>query len=255
MKSLITIIVSLLVGLTAYAEIDKKTSKAINDANSNIGIVLSYLQEQDNKLEAELLRANSTNQKYETRLENFKNRRVSSFTSEKFDVEEYLLQFSSLDELLENKNEVVEKLRPLVNNDFAESYLLIIDMANSLEILYNENSNKDLLNRASKNLKLIDDHCDDYSTLLSKVKDYRFGMYELGRLFEIIDESDYNGSAANLAKKEDVSEDVIKIPFINKTLNNYIKFKKYKNSRYMPIEDRKALFKALPDAFPMLKND
>lgn len=254
MKSLIAIIISLLVGLTAYAEIDKKTLKAINDANTNIGVVLSYLQDQDKNLDAELLKANTANQKCTTRVENFKNRHVATSPTEE-DIKDYLLSFSSLDDLLDKRAEVIEKLKPLRNNEYAESYLLIIDMYNSLESIYDEGINKELLKKAGSSLKIIDDHLDDYNLLLSQVKDYRFGMYELGRLFEVIDETDYNGSAANLAKKEDVSDDVIKIPFINRTLNNYIKFKKYKSSRYMSEEDRSSLYNALPDAFPMLKND
>lgn len=255
MKNLITIMGSLLIGLTAYAEIDKKTTKAINDANSNIGVVISYLQEQENKLDAELLTANTANQKYKTRIENFKNRKTQSAQDDGFNIEEYLMEFPSLGYLLRDKEEVCEKLSPLKDNDYAKSYLLIIEMDNSLDKIYNEETNTKLLKQAEGGLKLIDGHADDFNILLSKVKDYCFGMYELGRLFEIIDETDYNGSAANLAKKEEVPEDVMKIPFINKTLNNYIKFKKYKDSRYMPQEDRKALFNALPDAFPMLKND
>lgn len=256
MKSLIAIIVSLLIGLTAYAEIDKKTSKAINDANTNIGVVLSYLQEQDKNLDAKLLKANTDNQKCKTRVENFKNRKIQSAQDDEFNIEEYLMEFPSLGYLLRDKEEVIEKISPLKNNEYATSYLLIIEMDNSLDKVYNDETNSKLLKQAEKGVKLIDGHSDDFNILLSKVKDFRFGMYELGRLFEVIDETGYQGSAANLAQKEDVPEDVLKIPFINKTLNNYIKYKKSgNNSRFMSKKDREALYNALPDAFPMLKND
>lgn len=252
--------VSLLVGLTAYAEIDKKTSKAINDANSNIGVVLSYLQEHDKNLDAKLLKENAVNQKCKERVENFKNRKAQSVQNDEFNIEDYLMRFSSLEYLLRDKEEVIEKLTPLKNNEYAISYLLIIDMDNSLDKVYSEDTNSKLLKQAENGLKLIDGHSKDFSeelnVLLSKVKDYRFGMYELGRLFEVIDETGYQGSSNALAQKEEVPEDVLKIPFIHRTLNNYIKYKKSgKNSRFMSKKERDALYEALPDAFPMLKND
>lgn len=256
MKSLVTIIVSLLVSLTVYAEIDKKTTKAINDANSNIGVVLSYLQEQEKDLDAKLLTANTANKKYKTRVENFKNRKIQSSQEDETNIEEYLMEFPSLGYLLRDKEEVIEKLSPLKENDYAKSYLLIIEMDNSLDKVYDEDTNAKLLKQAEKGLKLIDGHSDDFNMLLSKVKDYRFGMYELGRLFEVIDETGFQGNSMTLAQREEVPEDVLKIPFINRTLTNYIKYKKSgKNSRYMSQKEREALYNALPDAFPMLKNN
>lgn len=248
--------VSLLVGLTAYAEIDKKTSKAINDANSNIGVVLSYLQEHDKNLDAELLKENAVNQKCKARVENFKNRKIQSVQDSEFNIEEYLMEFPSLGYLLRDKDEVTEKLSSHNNNEYAISYLLIIEMDNSLDNVYDEETNSNFLKQAERGLKLIDGHSDDFNILLSKVKDFRFGMYELGRLFEVIDETGYQGNSNALAKREDVPEDVLKIPFINRTLNNYIKYKKSgMNPRYMSKDEREALYNALPDAFPMLKND
>lgn len=248
--------VSLLVGLTAYAEIDKKTSKAINDANSNIGVVLSYLQEHDKNLDAELLKENAVNQKCKERVENFKNRKIQSVQDGEFNIEEYLMEFPSLGYLLRDKEEVTEKLSSHNNNEYAISYLLIIEMDNSLDNVYDEETNSNFLKQAERGLKLIDGHSEDFNILLSKVKDFRFGMYELGRLFEVIDETGYQGNSNALAKREDVPEDVLKIPFINRTLNNYIKYKKSgMNPRYMSRDERKALYNALPDAFPMLKND
>lgn len=176
---------------------------------------------------------------------------ATSTQLEENNLEGYLSQLS-LGELFEKRGDgwfVKPEVSDVINNepdsDLKKAYRMIIDMKESLNEPYNEESNNQFIKDATK-LKesILPSHKPDFDKLVSQINDYNYYMFELARLFAAADEDEYNTDAKRLAKDEDAG-DLLDIPYIFKMLELYIR----KGGKLNP-EEKAELMNACSDAFP-----
>lgn len=170
------------------------------------------------------------------------------------DVVEFVSDFNTLYDFWTYNKETFTKTYNDPNDETVKTYSFIIDVYYCLDTIYNAETNKELKNRLSEIKPPIEKHRKEYETLISQLNDYRLAMFELGRLFAAYDKykSDKSNehkkiSLKKLANNEEVADEIIEIPYISKGARRYLSGK-------MEDNEKRLLYEACPNAFPMFKN-
>lgn len=150
--------------------------------------------------------------------------------------------------LYKNRTDLRRVLEPY-NDDMANTYLLILDMQESLYNVYNEDTNNELIERAEKYNTVLKQHNDDYKKLVEQINNYDYYIIELARLLEAAKEDGFKTNASALAKEEGASY-LMDVPYTKKVLEDYI----YYGSRNkdLPRERKDELIESCPRAFRSL---
>lgn len=150
-----------------------------------------------------------------------------------------------------NENNVHAKLKLAQNTETAKCYIQIIEIYESLNHPYNEDVNEKYIKLLdTADVKWMPIHGDNIKILSSSVKDYRFVMFELARVFKIIDRLEGKPEAIkNRLKESDELEFITdNMPYAYRCVERYINLRAIQNN-----EKKKELLEELkqscPDAF------
>lgn len=242
MKYISLVLIALFCCLGSAAQSNKKVKQATIDALCN-----SIKNSAIDPLDAEIQSLQDQIESVKSQIERIKNRKFTK-KSEENNTEELLSGYGSLNEIYKNRN----NLRDLLDSDdsdMAQTYLLIIDMEESLGKAYNEKTNAQLIERSSKYSSVLPQHNTngEFDELVSMVNDYNYYMFELARLFVAADEDNYRSNAKELTDREDAPY-LMKVPFTKKVLTEYIR-----KRGLLPYNYKKDLQNGCPDAFSELK--
>lgn len=248
MRQIILIMITLLVSLSSSAQTKKVNQKTIDALSTNI---------QNNvlgSLDADIQQLQNSIDEIQKKIDLIRNRgkKQSEPTISAMQLNDYLTRFQTLSSLLraETKdNSVSEMLNKAERSDIVDTYKLIIELNNSLSNIYDANINKALLERAENMSEPLRKHQREVEPLISKVKNYKFVMFDLGDLLSEIKEyeltEDAETAARNLAQEYDVKR-VLDYNFTNEILIKFI-------SGELTEDEKHALYEACPSAFPIFK--
>ena len=118
----------------------------------------------------------------------------------------------------------------------SHTYLIIINMYNSLQVNggYMKSQNDQYVNNSenirSQITQINPAHSqgflDCFDSMISKIKDFRYAMFELKRVFALVDEKEETSTdrakIKSSLKEDDETEIIDKIPFTKKLLSDYI---------------------------------
>lgn len=166
-------------------------------------------------------------------------------------LEDYLEQvsFNDMFKMEDGKWYVKQDVLDMVNDEpesaIKKAYLLVLDMKESLNEPYNEESNNRFIKEAA-NVKgaILPSHKADFDKLVSQINDYNYYMFELARLFVAADEDNYKKSVIQLVKDEDAKY-LLDVPYTCITLSTYID-----NKGKLTPNKKAELKTACSDAFP-----
>lgn len=150
-----------------------------------------------------------------------------------------------------NQNNIHAKLKLAKNTETAKYYFQIIEIYESLDRPYNEEVNEKYIKLLdTADMKWMPIHGDNIKKLSSSVKDYRFVMFELARVFKIIDGLEGNPAAIRdrLNESDELEFITDDIPYAYRCVEKYINFRATSN------DDKKGellndLKLSCPDAF------
>ena len=187
---------------------------------------------------------------------------VNRFSKRSFSVpldEEGLAEYlssMSLSEMYQQRKEVEEQMEYIGTSTLKTHYKMLIDIVGHLHACYDRNINESDINRI-ENIKVLDTHKDEFKALSVSVKDYRFVMFELGRIFLLIDRMEGVSSIGDVMKrlKDDEELEYIydNIPYATEMLDKYV-INRF-STEYGNFEDQKReLYNACPEAFPQFRS-
>lgn len=242
MRYISLILIALMCSLGSLAQSNKKAKQGTIDAlttnikNNAIDPLDNEIQSLQNQIES-----------VKSQIERIKNRKFSK-KSDGSNIEEQLSSYGSINEIYQDRNNLREILNSK-DNEMAQTYLLIIDMKESLEKAYNEKTNAQLIERSSKYRSVLPQHNQnkEFDELVSMVNDYNYYMFELARLFVAADDDNYKANAKELTDREDAPY-LMKVPYTKKVLTEYIRKK-----GFLPQYYKIDLKNGCPDAFSELK--
>lgn len=133
-----------------------------------------------------------------------------------------------------NQNNIHAKLKLAKNTETAKYYFQIIEIYESLNRPYNEEVNEKYIKLLdTDDMKWLPIHGDNIKILSSSVKDYRFVMFELARVFKIIDGLEGNPEAIkNRLNESDELEFITDdIPYAYRCVERYINLKATPNDK------------------------
>lgn len=204
--------------------------------------------------------------KTQTLYNKLKDRRVSIATQPEVGegrLKNHLEQLS-FDEMFEEEDGkwfVKQDVFDVINNEpdsvIKDAYLLVIDMKESFNEPYNEESNNQFIKEAADVKKaILPGHMADFDKLVSQINDYNFYMFELARLFVAYDEDKPNVNPSewdnidkylvHLLTQEDAIY-LYDVPYTHNTLKEYIHWRGGEN---FPDNIKIELKTACPYAFP-----
>lgn len=165
-------------------------------------------------------------------------------TNPQYVEEKFLSHNGDLNKLIEDSVNVRKFFKWLTTkskSDYADTYLKVLDMAASLDTIYDAEKNKCYC-EGIKGMKekLYKIHQKGFDALVSNVKDYNFVMFELSRVFDIVDKKNYSYSTLH---KNGETKFIDNIPYAKKQLQDYIN--DYKQRKVI----RAKLKEACPEAF------
>ena len=122
--------------------------------------------------------------------------------------------------------------------EYACAYSKVLDMAASLDTIYDAKKNEGYCAGINgMKGKLYKLHHTGFDALASNVKDYNFVLFELSRVFDIVDKKNYSNPTLH---KNGETKFIDNIPYAKRQLKNYIKYS----------EQRKAIKGKLTEACP-----
>lgn len=133
-------------------------------------------------------------------------------------------------------------------SDHVDAYLKVLDMAASLDNIYDGTKNKKYREDIAyiKNKKLLyPKHHKGFDILASNVKDYNFVMFELSRVFDIVDKNEKNRKKCTYANLHDSGETkfIDNIPYAKRQLKDYLNDSKQRKAIRVKLKE------ACPEAF------
>lgn len=155
--------------------------------------------------------------------------------------EKFLSHYEDLNILIADSVNVRDFFKWLTTKsktNYADTYLKVLDMAASLDTIYDAKKNEGYCAGINgMKGKLYKLHHTGFDALASNVKDYNFVMFELSRVFDIVDKKNYSYSTL---LRNGETKFIDNIPYATRQLKNYIKYS----------EQRKAIKGKLTDACP-----
>lgn len=168
---------------------------------------------------------------------------------------EYLSEMS-LSDIYANRAQVLEQMEYLEGSDLVRNYRVVIRMMEHLDKPYNRNTNEEDIKRF-ENIQVLDKHKTEFEALSVSVKDYRFVMFELGRIFRLIDRMENVSRADDVMKLLNANDELEfiyeNIPYAVRILQQYVETLFGNDVRNFK-EKKKELYEACPEAFPQFKS-
>lgn len=240
MRYRLLMLTALMCSLGSFAQDNKKVKQKTVDALSTdikknaIDPIDNEIQSLQDKIDAIKLQ-----------IEQIKNRKFTS-RSGCVNIQELLSGYETLSDIYDDRDQLREVLES-DESDMAQTYLLAIDMRESLEKVYNEDTNTRLVERSSACQTVLPRHKEAFDELVMFVNDYNYYMFELARLFVAADEDNYKTNAMVLTVREDAPY-LMYVPYTKKVLMEYIR-----KGGVLPLTYKLDLKRGCPDAFSGLK--
>lgn len=154
----------------------------------------------------------------------------------------FLSHYEKLNDLIADSVNVRKFLKWLPKkSDHADAYLKVLDMAASLDTIYDAKKNEGYCAGINgMKGKLYKLHHTGFDALASNVKDYNFVMFELSRVFDIVDKKNYSYSTL---LRNGETKFIDNIPYAKKQLQDYIKYSKQRKAIRVKLKE------ACPEAF------
>lgn len=177
--------------------------------------------------------------------------RSFSIIQDEHSLERYL-ETMTLSEIYDNREDVFSKIRHVYDSQLAKDYRLVIGLISHLNQVYDRDSNeadKKILTQ----IRLLEVHRNaEFKAISTAIKDYRFAMFELARVFRLIDKMDKDGNPDSLYDKLRKDGQLIYIydhmTYAIDVLKDYISY--HFQEEDMPFRKMKELCRACPEAFP-----
>ena len=177
--------------------------------------------------------------------------RTFRLTNPKYVEEKFLSHYEDLNILIADSANVRDFFKWLTTeskSDHVDAYLKVLDMAASLDNIYDGTKNKKYREDITyiKNKKLLyPKHHKGFDILASNVKDYNFVMFELSRVFDIVDKNEKNRKKCTYANLHDSGETkfIDNIPYAKRQLKDYINDSKQRKAIRVKLKE------ACPEAF------
>ena len=154
----------------------------------------------------------------------------------------FLSHFEKLNDLIADSVNVRKFLKWLPKkSDHADAYLKVLDMAASLDTIYDAKKNEGYCAGINgMKGKLYKLHHTGFDALASNVKDYNFVMFELSRVFDIVDKKNYSYPTLH---KNGETKFIDNIPYAKKQLQDYIDVSEQRKAIRVKLKE------ACPEAF------
>ena len=172
--------------------------------------------------------------------------RTFRLTNPKYVEEKFLSHYADLNILIADSVNVRDFFKWLTTeskSDHVDAYLKVLDMAASLDNIYDGTKNKKYREDIAyiKNKKLLyPKHHKGFDILASNVKDYNFVMFELSRVFDIVDKKNYSYPTLH---KNGETKFIDNIPYAKRQLKDYINDSKQRKAIRVKLKE------ACPEAF------
>ena len=172
--------------------------------------------------------------------------RTFRLTNPKYVEEKFLSHYADLNILIADSVNVRDFFKWLTTeskSDHVDAYLKVLNMAASLDNIYDGTKNKkyreDIAYITNKKL-LYPKHHKGFGTLASNVKDYNFVMFELSRVFDIVDKKNYSYPTLH---KNGETKFIDNIPYAKRQLQDYIDVSEQRKAIRVKLKE------ACPEAF------
>ena len=154
----------------------------------------------------------------------------------------FLSHYEKLNDLIADSVNVRKFLKWLPKkSDHADAYLKVLDMAASLDTIYDAKKNEGYCAGINgMKGKLYKLHHTGFDALASNVKDYNFVMFELSRVFDIVDKKNYSYPTLH---KNGETKFIDNIPYAKRQLRDYINDSKQRKAIRVKLKE------ACPEAF------
>lgn len=153
----------------------------------------------------------------------------------------YLSRYENLNRLIKESANVRKFLKWLPKkSDHADAYLKVLDMAASLDTIYDANKNEGYCNDIDNMKNMLYQKLEGFDALASNVKDYNFVMFELSRVFDIVDKKNYSYSTL---LRNGETKFIDNIPYAKKQLQDYIDVSEQRKAIRVKLKE------ACPEAF------
>lgn len=178
-------------------------------------------------------------------------RRSFSVIMDEPSLERYL-ESMTLSEIYDNREEVLSKIQHVCDLQLAKDYKIVIGLISHLNQVYDRDSNE-ADRKMLTQIRLLEVHRNaEFKAISTSIKGYRFAMFELARVFQLIDKMGKDGNPDSLYDKLR-KEGQLKFIYDNITyatgvLRDYISY--HFLDEDMPLRKMKELCKACPEAFP-----
>ena len=172
--------------------------------------------------------------------------RTFRLTNPKYVEEKFLSHYADLNILIADSVNVRDFFKWLTTeskSDHVDAYLKVLDMAASLDNIYDGTKNKKYREDIAyiKNKKLLyPKYHKGFDILASNVKDYNFVMFELSRVFDIVDKKNYSYPTLH---KNGETKFIDNIPYAKRQLKDYINDSKQRKAIRVKLKE------ACPEAF------
>lgn len=240
MRYIALTLIALVFSLGSFAQNNKKPKQGTIDAISN-----NIKNNVIDPLDSEIQSLQDNIESIKLQIERIKNRKFIK-KNEGGNLQELLSDYESFGEIFQDRDNLLEQLES-DNSEMAHAYNLAIKMMESLEKVYSEKTNTELIEEASAYKTVLPQHQQAYDELVSMVNDYNYYMFELARLFVAADEDNYKANVKELTYREDAPY-LMKVPYTKKVLTEYINRK-----GSLPQNYKLDLKNGCPDAFSELK--
>lgn len=154
----------------------------------------------------------------------------------------FLSHYEKLNDLIADSVNVRKFLKWLPKkSDHADAYLKVLDMAASLDTIYDAKKNEGYCAGINgMKGKLYKLHHTGFDALASNVKDYNFVMFELSRVFDIVDKKNYSYPTLH---KNGETKFIDNIPYAKRQLQDYIDVSEQRKAIRVKLKE------ACPEAF------
>ena len=172
--------------------------------------------------------------------------RTFRLTNPKYVEEKFVSHYADLNILIADSVNVRDFFKWLTTeskSDHVDAYLKVLNMAASLDNIYDGTKNKKYREDIAyiKNKKLLyPKHHKGFDILASNVKDYNFVMFELSRVFDIVDKKNYSYPTLH---KNGETKFIDNIPYAKRQLKDYINDSKQRKAIRVKLKE------ACPEAF------
>ena len=159
----------------------------------------------------------------------------------------FLSHYEKLNDLIADSVNVRKFLKWLPKkSDHADAYLKVLDMAASLDTIYDAKKNEGYCAGINgMKGKLYKLHHTGFDALASNVKDYNFVTFEFSRVSDIVDKNEKNRKKCTYANLYDSGETkfIDNIPYAKRQLKDYINDSKQRKAIRVKLKE------ACPEAF------